>query len=348
MERLVTPANLPQQAETRGIGLQYQYVNDLSAIPSGPPGEPSWFSRYTWTLSAAIDFRKTMGWSGTSGYVSVKQHGLEFGETGNSVAQGYSNLDTDPHTTLYEAWLQQTLGGKLTLKAGRIDANVDFDAAPAAADFLNSSMGYSPTLMGFPSYPAPQPAVELSAAFPSATRLSAGEFRTTDGWISLLESNRSWHGGADQSGGSATMGMWHLTKPLTRLDGTPVAGTSGFYGVLEQALWTRPSKNENTRTLAGYLQLGTGDKQVNPCSEHLGGGLVISGPLGRRPVDSAGIAASWVHLTGGSETVLEAYYKLSLSRSVSLVPDLQYFRNPQGSGDPTAMIVITPRLVITF
>ena len=40
-------------------------------------------------------------------------------------------------------------------KAGRIDANTEFAALHASEEFLNSSMGYSPTIWGMPTYPLP-------------------------------------------------------------------------------------------------------------------------------------------------------------------------------------------------
>jgi porin len=348
-DRLGDPAGLAERAGGYGTALHYQYVHDLSTGPPGTSQKRNWFGRYTWTLSASVDLQKAAGWSGASFYASMKQHVLEFGRVDDSVAQGYSNLDASPHTTLYEAWIQQqTFGGRLTLKAGRMDSNVDFDAVPTAADFLNSSMGYSPTLMDFPSYPAPQPAVELLATVNNATRLAAGEFKSPNGSIALLEANRAWRRGMDLHGGRMAIGTWHLTATLPRFDRDASSGTGGLYGVLEQSLWTRSPAHGDARSLAGYLQAGSGDEQVNPFGGHLGGGLVLSAPLARRPADAAGIAASWVRISGGkSETVLESYYRLRLGRVLSLVPDVQYFIDPAGTRSPREFVA-TPRLVIAF
>jgi carbohydrate-selective porin OprB len=261
--------------------VHYQYDHDLSAIPSAAPGAPGWFGRYTWTLSATMDFRKLMGRNQASGTVSLQQHEPEFGQVDAGVDQAYSNLDCDHHTTMDEAWIQQrALGGKLTLKAGRIDANADFDTVPVASGFLNSSMGYSPTLMEFPSYPAPQPGVEVSAMLGRATRMAGGEFRTPGGRMTLVEGDQTWGGGSGPGGdgrsGRLATGMWRLTKAMTRTDGT-AGGTGGIYGVLQQSLWKGPLAGGRARTLSGFLQAGSGDKQVNPYSGHLGGGLVWSG-----------------------------------------------------------------------
>ncbi|HVT96377.1 MAG TPA: carbohydrate porin [Acidobacteriaceae bacterium] len=349
MGPVASPQRTLDEAGKHGVAFQYQYTHDLSAIPLGNSMEHGWFGRSTWTLSAAVDLEKTMGWRGTSGVVSMKQHVLEFGRMDRGFAQGYSNLDADPYTMLYEGWIQQqTLGGKLTLKAGQMDSNADFDALPLAGDFLNSSMGYSPTVMEFPSYPVPQPAVEALANLGRATRVAAGEFRTAGGRMSLFQGDRTWAIGTGERAGRAAVGMWHLTESLARPDGVAVRGTNGFYGVLEQSLWNGPLADGKTRTLSGYLQAGTGAARVNPFRAHLGGGVVMSGQWGKRPSDAVGAAASWVDLgSAGRETVVETYYKLCLGKAVSLVPDVQYFRNPGGSPHGEALVV-TPRLVFAF
>jgi len=53
-----------------------------------------------------------------------------------------------------EFWFEQAWrDGKLRIKAGKIDANTEFALVENGADFLNSSMGYSPTILVMPTYP---------------------------------------------------------------------------------------------------------------------------------------------------------------------------------------------------
>jgi carbohydrate-selective porin OprB len=348
---LTDPRGAIEQAARRGVSFQYQYIDEVSQAPIGAPGSHDWYGRYTWTLAAAADMHQAMGWSGTSGFASMKEHAREFGRLYSGVAQGFSNQDAPARTALYEAWMEQSLlDGRLTLKAGRVDANTDFDAVPTAGDFLNSSMGYSPTIMGFPSYPQPQPAVELSVMPQKTTRAGVAEFRTAGGRLFLAEADRTWSVGRDARAGRAAVGGWRLTESLSRFDGVTASGTGGLYGVVEQVLWVQPEAGASARSLAAFLQVGTGDERVNPYSRHVGGGLVLTGTLHRRPHDSAGAAATWVRLapeTGG-ETAVEVYYKLNLSRAVWLVSDVQYFSHPDGIAVHGPSVVATPRLVFNF
>lgn len=354
---LASPAASLRRLTRHGIGLQYQYVHDLSKAPLGAPADHAWFGRYTWDLSASIDGRKLLGWSGLSAFVNLKQHVREFGSVYSGVSQGYSNLDADARTDLYSLWVQQNLAARrLRLKAGRIDANTDFDAVATAADFLNSSMGYSPTIMDFPTYPQPMPGGDLSVALPHGLSLAAGEFQTLHGFISVAEAARAWTTGSRQRPGRASLGFWNLREPLTRFSGVSVSASRGWYSVVEQSLWQRPLSppDAGRQDLSAYLQLGTGDARVNPYALHLGAGAVWTSPLRRRPGDSLGLAATWVRLAprpapgAHHELALETYYKWQLSRSVSLVSDTQYFRSPGGARSAPGVLVSTPRLVVTF
>jgi carbohydrate-selective porin OprB len=140
-----------------------------------------------------------------------------------------------------------------------------------------------------------------------------------------------------------------------RFDGEQTSGTHGYYGVVEQALWRRrASQGGKENQLALFLQMGTGDGHENPYTRHLGGGVVMDAPIPARPGDTAGISVSRVHFSDDpdcgfgnkAELAVETYYKITLVGSLSLVPDLQYFRNPDGSSDN--YVVFTPRIVIAF
>jgi carbohydrate-selective porin OprB len=297
-------------------------------------------------------------WTGGTIFLHGKQHQELSGQAYDGVVQGYSNIDASSRTTLYEAWAQQSMfEDKLRVKAGRIDANTDFDVVATAADFLNSSMGYSPTIMEFPSYPSPQFGADVSASPGKDFKVSAGEFGTARGRILIAETAHPWTM-PNHSTGRAAVGAWGLREAIARFDGKQISGTSGFYGVAEQTIWQRllAEGSDKTQSLAGFLQIGTGDGHENPVTWHVGGGTVLGGPFRRRPADSIGAATTWVRFTdepnGGydahSEQVVETYYKLNVSRTLALVTDIQYFHHPGGTWAHPDSLIATPRLVVTF
>lgn len=344
------PASGLRRLGERGITLQSAVVHDLSR--SVTANDQDWFSRYSWDLTAAIDGEKAADWKGGSAALHLKQHRNALGAGYCAPMQGYSNIDATTRTSLYEAWAQQQVWGRrVRLKAGKIDANSDFATVATAADFLNASMGYSPTLMRFPTYPLPKAGVEVATAVGETSQISGGRFAIGTGTFSLVEGAHGW------GAGRVSLGAWRLRQKLTRFDGRAAAGTEGAYAVVEQSFWHRPAaESRNERRVAGFLQVGTGQGAVNPYTLHAGGGGVASGMLRFRPGDAVGTAVTWVRLTSasgagydtGSEMAAEVYYKVALSRSVSLLSDVQYFQHPGGVKQNGDVVIATPRLVVTF
>ncbi|HEY1501507.1 MAG TPA: carbohydrate porin [Acidobacteriaceae bacterium] len=354
-----TPARTLHQLAEHGVSFQYLYVHDLSKAPLGLPDSQNWFGRYSWDITSTIDAGKALGWTGASAFLDLKQHTQEYGSIYNCDAQGYSNIDAPSRTVLYQAWAQELLfGSRLRLKAGRIDANTDFAGVSTAADFLNSSMGFSPTIMEFPTYPQPKLGTDLAIAPSKSTQISAGLFATNNGKMLLGEASQAWSLGASQNPGRVAVGLWQLREPLYSFSGDDLSATEGLYVVAEQSLWRRvlsESKSQEQR-LSAFLQLGTGDGRANPYTQHLGGGVVFTAPFRLRPSDAAGAAVTRVSFTrdldceydAHHELALEAYYKFSLSHTLSLVSDLQYFEHPGGDLTNRNTLIATPRLVVSF
>jgi porin len=332
-----------------GVSFQYTSVSDVSKSPSNE--DYGWFGRYSLDLSAGLDGRKLLGWKGGSGSVDLKQHLQEFGRPYDGVSQAYSNIDGGSRTTLYQAWAQQSLfTDRLQMRAGKMDANTQFDVVATAADFLNSSMGYSPTIMEFPTYPEPKPGGEVSISLGSGLGMSTGVFRTARGKMGLAEGSYRWVPGSDRDSGRVSAGYWNLRESLTRFDGDQTASTQGYWGVAEQLFELR------RRQLATYAQIGTGDGRENEYTRHLGAGVVMAAPFSSRKGDAAGLGMTQVRFTrdpdcgfdAGMELALESYYKLRLGQSVSLIGDTQYFRHPGGMRERPDYVVVTPRLTVSF
>lgn len=313
------------------------------------------FGRYSFDLSVPVDGKKLWHLEGSDAMIRLRHHLNNFGSDEVGETQLFSNIDASPRTTLYEAWFEQRLAGdKLRLKAGKIDANTEFATVQTASDFLNSSMGYSPTIVAFPTYPEPKLGFN---AFLHPTRNNSfgfGVFQTaTAGTLTVVEPARTWNLGDSEKPGRASVGFWRLGGNLTRFDGTNSSGTLGFYSVIEQSLW-RPSRGDHN--LSGFLQVGLADGHVSPFAKHVGGGAVLQGTFRKRPQDSIGIAATWVRLSSDpgaafelpGELVYETYYKASFNKHLAFVQDFQYVRHAGGLREDSDCPVFTPRLMFTF
>ncbi|HEV2134605.1 MAG TPA: carbohydrate porin [Terracidiphilus sp.] len=348
-----------QSLDKHGLSIHSVFVNDLSKSPISSHGDHDWFSRYSLDLSMDVDGQKAMQWKGASFHVDLKKHANVAGQMYAQVAQGYSNIDADAQMYLYETWMVQSLAqNRIEVQVGQIDANTKFAAVATASDFLNSSMGYSPTIMNFPTYPEPKPGLDVVVNLPASHRLAVGGFETDGGRMALAEGGKKWALGTKGAPGNVELGYWRLHQPLITRNDEQVTGTDGFYAVVEQQFWTPDAGADGDagRKLTGFVQLGTGDDRENSFGSHVGLGTVLQSPFSQRMADSIGVAATQVRIAGHSdngsrayrETVSEEYYKLALKSNVALVVDAQYFVNPGGGAHSSPFFVLTPRLVLTF
>ncbi len=321
--------------------------------------DPSFgFGRHSFDVSAAIDGKKLWRLGGSAALLRLRNHLNSFGEDRVGAAQLYSNIDAGERTALYEAWIEQRLfSDKLRLKGGKIDANTEFDAVQTAGDFLNASMGYSPTIVAFPSYPEPKLAFTAFLQPTVHNGLATGIFETaSSGTLSILEPSRTWTVGHTENQGRVSVGYWHLSGDVDRFDGGKAHGTQGFYSVAEQTLWRTSQSDRTEHTVSAYFQIGSANGKLSPFERHMGGGAVLQGTWGKRPQDSIGIAATDVRLSSqpaagfetGSELVLESYYKAFLTRHFSLVPDFQFVHHPGGSLAHADCPIFTSRFVASF
>jgi porin len=343
-----------------GISFQGLVVYDWSKEFDHDEEPASGFGRHSFDLSMPVDGKKAFGLDGSAGLVRLKNHMREFGETCAGAAQLYSNIDASSRTALYEIWLEQRLlSNRLRLKGGKIDANSEFAAVLTSADFLNSSMGYSPTIMAFPTYPEPKLGMNIFVHPTTNDGLGVGLFQTAaTGALAIVEPSRNWNLGQSERPGRVSVGYWRLSGPVARFDGGKASGAQGFYTVLEQS-GLRPSwlgKRGGERQLATFFQFGQAEGQVSPFTLHVGAGAVLQAPFPKRGHDAIGIAATWVHFSTHpgagfdlpGELALEGYYKATINRHIALVQDFQFLHHPGGLRADRDCPVITPRFVISF
>lgn len=149
--------------EDVGLTIGGEYVAEFTSVLDGGINQRGSF-RNLLTLDAALDLGTAWGVEGGSlfiQYLSVNA------DTGGSADAGdiqvFSNIENDRSLdVIYELWYEQTLlNDRLRLKAGKVDANSEFSSVEAAADFANSSAGFSPTIFAFPSYPDPATSINI-------------------------------------------------------------------------------------------------------------------------------------------------------------------------------------------
>ena len=239
-----------QQLADRGVTLDLTYTADGTAnLRGGIDTEGSTWRRL---LDAAItlDTQPLLGLAGGTVVIDF-QHAEGPNPSDQLIGdvQGIDGLGGPPgsphqnRTQLSQLWYQQTaLEGAARVKVGKIDANTDFDNAPAAQLFLNQSTGSSATLFTMPTYPDPSLGAEFLLKPRADLQLGVAVFdgslgsgiRTGargpqplehgHGAFLIAEIDKTWRLGTDQLRGRAGIGGWYSTNRFARLDGGIDAG----------------------------------------------------------------------------------------------------------------------------
>lgn len=254
--------------EDAGFSLGAAYTAEFSSVLRGGVQQAGSF-RNLFTLDATIDFERVLG---VHGGLLFAQFLSVDGESGGSADSGdlqvYSNIESERSLdTIYELWIEQHFfSDRLRVKAGKIDANSEFAFVEIAGDFANSSAGFSPTLVGFPTYPDPATGVGIFATLYEGERWTAsggyGFFdgalgvdgvptgrrgpqsffssRQSDDYFHVGQIELDWHSlshsGILPSQGRFSFGGWWHTGDFERFDGDNADGTGGLFMTAEARL----------------------------------------------------------------------------------------------------------------
>ncbi len=249
-----------------------------------------------------------------------------------------SNIDAEEFAKLYEYWLSYevaSLDGRVTV--GQMDLNTKFAYADNASEFLNSSMGISPTIYKVPTYPEPALSLVYEQNITSQQSLAGADNDDFSDLFYMME----WQYRADNF--TVKAGGWHHTGTLLTLDGTVDSGSEGWYALLEGHSANLP--------LRYYAQYGYTDERLTEMSQHVGAGVTTDHFMLQKKAQ-IGVGVTAVRLSDlidtqkSWETVAEVFVKFSLNESISVKPDLQYVMSP--AGDDRNVWVSTLRFALTF
>lgn len=362
--------------ESWGLSLAGSYTLDWSSVWDGGVRRSA-STLSVLDINATLDLAQAVGWQGATVFVDF--YSTDGRGSGGNVGdfQGFSNAETDDNVDqIAELWFEQVLAdGAVRLKLGKVEANAEFAFLDSAGEFINSSAGFTPTIVGFPSYPDPATAIVLQVSpwervygsvglFDGATAVDG--IRTggrgpdtffsddrSDDWFIIGEVGVGWEAGSGRTGRIAG-GVWRHTGEFETFGGELDDGTQGAYVVAEQRVWARDGEDaESDRGLYVFGQLGFADADVSEAEAHAGGGVSLLGTFEGRADDAAGVYVSWVDLSepagfSEDETAVEVFYRLQLTPWVSVKPDLQVIANPGGDRSLDTALVGTLRLEVVF
>jgi len=309
--------------------LPWRLLGDWQAIDSDRLGQ----TFLEWNLLGAVGLN-----------YDLREEGVAYNV--GSISYPNTNVYEDPFA-INELFLAQVSpSGRFELLVGKIDMYYLFDLNRVANDGFSSFLSFaleSNLAIPFPEYGGLGVVAYADVTENLSVMFGAGDSSSneplefwktvTDGsWWQILELEWSTEVGV-LGKGTYRVTPWH--NQLHGEDGWGV-------GLNVDQEFGRP-------WLIAFLRASVGDGDVTPVERFVSGGLVILEPLGRSR-DMIGVGAGWSKPSPDfgfrNETLLELFYRISLSPSIHITPDVQVIFSPAANLDHDIVVVPGIRLVL--
>lgn len=330
-------------------------------------------------LIADADLERALGWKRAAAHASLLNN---LGGRPNDLAgsiQGIDNIEVgDRRIKLYEAWIEQGFGERVTLKTGLYDVNSEFYQNDAAGLLVSPMFGVGSELAATGTNgPAIFPSTAMAARLKVTAERSyaqlalvnarAGTIGDRDGIDFSGREGALLIGEAGLTGhGKLAIGGWFYTRrqPAIIPPGVTVTDdhhrAQGVYLLAERDLLGEAEGRG--RHLVGFLRAGLSDGRTSPFRGGWQAGMLLERPWVGRPASAFSIGAGNGALSsnyrlsnpaelpplGGSETILEMTYRDEIIAGVSVQPDVQYVINPSADSTIDNALVLGIRFTLAW
>ena len=360
------------------------YTAQLMWNPSG--GRTQGFT-YAGALDAAIalNLQRLLGVPGLSFVVGASwSTGQSLStETIDNLFFVQSAFSGTGEISLQQMYLQQDLfDGTLSIAAGRLAPGNTFATLPVFSFYLSGGINPIPGSLVYndPTFAQSPPGVEWGAQIiynPIVPlQIALGVYNTNPfaasganhgvdfalqegntGVLTVFQVNYRLNQGKTDTGlpGEYAIGGFYDTNRFTSLNPPPgtVSGNYSVYAMFQQMVY-RDGAPGSKRGLTVWGEFALSPRQSASLIPYLvAGGLSYRGlfPSRGRDVASLGVVSGILsrHVPNASaETVIEGNYQVTLSRGISITPDVQYVIKPSGSSRIKNAVVLGLQLAVSF
>ncbi len=353
-----------------------EYTADVSGVVSGGASRAG---RYLDNLSVQLDgdLEQAVGWRGARLHVSGLYNG---GGEPNALAgtlQGVDNIEVGQQgARLFEAWIEQDLGGSASLLAGLYDLNSEFYATEASGLLIAPPFGIGSELASTgPNGPAIFPSSSLAA------RLRVGDSDALYGQVAVVNADARTlgdHGGVDTTldegvlgiaeagmGGPVryALGVWRYDQRQDDIRDLTPAGdpahslAQGAYALAEGRIYGAAAPDG--LQIDAFARLGLSDGDTTDFKGGWQAGVLMRQVFAARPDSqlSFGLHQGWLSDKARAnfadtgldparhEEGLELTYADTIGR-FGIQPDIQLIRNPGGLRDADNVVVVSLRVTV--
>lgn len=358
--------------ESHGLTVDSSFLySPFMKTAGGANGEASAKGYGLFSVGVSLDTEAAKLWKGGK-FFALYQMKKGYGLSGEDGAMGdyfgFDGWNIDQVNHISELWYQQKFfDGKIRLKLGKQDSNTDFGFLNSAWDFMNSAFSINPNTplpslphspFGFMAEVNPKEWLSIRNGIYSKDscpfNITEIEFKPTIKNMPGRYMIGAWEMG-DSNGYGVATGVEEGETVYNNF-----YRNYGVYFNFEQMIYKEQKDNPNDmQGLVVFGQTGMSPSNKNDLSKYGAIGLHYKGPFPKRDNDLVGIALGCGNFASrlnnitydlggrtGSETVLEGFYRLFITKWFYLQPDVQFIMNPGGQYQSSVAIGI--RSVITF
>lgn len=359
------------------VDVSLSYTADI-AVVADQQSDPKSYYLGNLDAIADIDMAGLLGWHGGTVHLYVlANHGGRPNDRAATL-QGINNIEVArPGVRLFEAWAEQQIGARASLRVGLYDLNSEFYATAASDTLIAPSFGIGPEL----SITGQNgPSIFPSSALAMRAKLAVGK----TGSVQLAVVNADARTLGDPGGVNldfsegvlvigevaagdrlrVSLGGWGYSRAQPRFEadsaGSAVPMRHPAFGAYGLVQWRLRARMDGAATYI-FARGGVSDGHSSPFAGSLQLGAFTRGLWPGRPDStvSVGLFHGWTSAAyrrqlgapGGraaDETGLELTYSDRLIKHVTVQPDLQFVVTPAGDARRPAVITGQMRLIVTF
>ncbi|MEI7596475.1 MAG: carbohydrate porin [Bacteroidota bacterium] len=275
-------------------------------------------------------------------------------------AQTFSNIEAEKHIALYEAWYEQVIKEKLTIRVGQLDMNADFMVNDYTSGFINSSHGVLPTAsanMPLSIFPLLAPGAFIKYDFNSRLEMQASVYKADPGDFTSNPYGVNWKKCFENK---HSLYMYEATYKFLSKDSVYTGKASFGIGLEETDMFTWknesfkakdfyylsisklviPSKTNNENGLGIFAVGSIAPYKKVFASKYYSFGISFNGFKRKESAVSIGFLSlspdarfnesniNYINLGDSYENVIEFIGNYRINKYLSIQPDVQYIIQP--------------------